>query len=119
MTAAASDLSVAVGKTAKSAARKTRTVARWPIPGYSRWGLYVQAIFIISALVWFAYKPHWALSSKIQAASAAASSGQNQAAGNILNAFLNQLSAQAGKHVTGVAPQILLEDAESLISQVQ
>jgi hypothetical protein len=59
-----------------------------------------------------------ALSSKIQAASSAASSGQNQAAGNILHAFVNQLSAQTGKHVTGVAPQILSEDADSLISQL-
>jgi hypothetical protein len=59
-----------------------------------------------------------ALTSKIQAASSAANSGQNQAARNILNAFLNQLSAQTGKHITGAAPQILLEDASSLISQL-
>jgi hypothetical protein len=59
-----------------------------------------------------------ALSSKIQAASSAASSGQNQTAGNVLNAFLNQLNAQTGKHITGVAPQVLLEDANSVISQL-
>ena len=59
-----------------------------------------------------------ALSSKIQAASSAASSGQNQAARNILNAFLNQLNAQTGKHITNVAPQVLVEDADSLISQL-
>ena len=57
----ARELSIAVGKTAKSVARKAGAVARWPIPGYSRWGLYFQAIFIIGALVWFAYKPHWAV----------------------------------------------------------
>lgn len=57
----ARELSIAVGKAAKSAARKLRAVPRWPIPHYSRWGLYPQAIFIICALVWFAYKPHWAV----------------------------------------------------------
>ena len=57
----ARELSIAVGNTAKSVARKARAVARWPIPGYSRLGLYAQAIFIICALVWFAYKPHWAV----------------------------------------------------------
>jgi hypothetical protein len=59
-----------------------------------------------------------ALASKIQAASSAASSGQTQAAGNILNAFQHQLSAQSGKHITGVATQVLQEDADSLISQL-
>jgi hypothetical protein len=59
-----------------------------------------------------------ALTSKIQAASSAASSGQNQTAANILGAFQNQISAQTGKHITGVAPQVLLEDADALISQL-
>jgi Putative Ig domain/FIMAH domain/Peptidase_C39 like family len=59
-----------------------------------------------------------ALSSTIQAASSAASGGQNQAARNILNAFLSQVNAQTGQHITGAAPQILSEDADSLVSQL-
>lgn len=59
-----------------------------------------------------------ALTSKIQAAQSAATTGQRQTAINILGAFENQLSAQTGKHVIGVAPQVLQEDAASLISQI-
>jgi hypothetical protein len=60
-----------------------------------------------------------ALTEKINAAQAAANAGQNQTAVSILNAFNNQLSAQAGKHINGIAPQVLQEDANSLISQLQ
>jgi hypothetical protein len=36
---------------------------------------------------------------------------------NALNAFINEVNAQSGKHITGTVPQILLQDAHSLISQ--
>lgn len=58
-----------------------------------------------------------ALSSKIQAAQSAAAAGQYQTAVNILGAFENQVHAQTGKHITGIAPQVFLADATSLISQ--
>jgi hypothetical protein len=56
-----SELSITVEEIAKSAAGKARAVALWTVPHYSRLGLYFQAIFIICTLVWFAYKPHWAV----------------------------------------------------------
>jgi hypothetical protein len=59
-----------------------------------------------------------ALTSKIRAAQFAVSSGQNQTAKNILQAFQNEVSAQTDKHITGVAPQVFQEDADSLISQL-
>jgi len=53
------------------------------------------------------------LSQKIQAAQNAT----NPARANILNAFINAVSAQSGKHIIGVAVQVLLQDANSLLSQ--
>ncbi len=53
------------------------------------------------------------LSQKIQAAQTATGPARN----NILNAFKNDVNAQTGKHITGVAPQVLLQDADSLISR--
>jgi len=53
------------------------------------------------------------LSQKIQAAQAASGPARN----NTLNAFKNEVNAQTGKHLTGIAPQVLLQDADSLISQ--
>jgi hypothetical protein len=44
---------------AKAATRNGLLVARWPVPYYSRLGLYPQAIFIVGALIWFEYKPEW------------------------------------------------------------
>jgi hypothetical protein len=58
-----------------------------------------------------------ALSSKIEAAMSAALQRQGKTARNILNAFKNQVSAQDRKHITGVAAQILQEDADWLIRQ--
>jgi hypothetical protein len=58
------------------------------------------------------------LSSKINAAADAASRGQGGSAMNVLGAFQNDVGAQAGKHILGVAPQVLLEDANSLIGQL-
>jgi hypothetical protein len=36
---------------------------------------------------------------------------------NILNAFTNEVKAQAGKKITGLAVDVLLQDAASLIDQ--
>lgn len=59
-----------------------------------------------------------AFSAKINAASDAAARGDSATASNVLNAFKNQVSAQTGKHITGFAPQVLQEDADSLICQL-
>jgi hypothetical protein len=53
------------------------------------------------------------LSQKIEAAQKATWVARN----NILNAFKNEVNAQSSKHITGIAPQVLLQDADSLISQ--
>ena len=53
------------------------------------------------------------LSQKIHAAQDATVPARN----NILNAFKNEVTAQAGKHITGVAVQVLLQDANSLVGQ--
>jgi N-acetylneuraminic acid mutarotase len=50
------------------------------------------------------------LSSKIQAAQAQTGNARN----NILNAFINEVNAQAGKHITVVTVQVLLADASAL-----
>jgi hypothetical protein len=35
---------------------------------------------------------------------------------NLLNAFKNEVKAQSGEHITDIAAQLLLQDADSLIS---
>jgi hypothetical protein len=60
-----------------------------------------------------------ALAAKIQAAAGAAGRGEKQAAINNLDAFKNLVSAQASNHITGVVPQVLLEDADWLTSQLR
>jgi hypothetical protein len=60
-----------------------------------------------------------ALTSKVDAAQSAAAKGDNQTAVNILKAFQNQVNAQTGKHVNGIAPQVLNEDASSIALQLQ
>lgn len=57
------------------------------------------------------------LTHKIDAVSAAKSRGDLTAAKNILNAFKNELRAQAGRHIDALAAQILREDADSLLRQ--
>jgi hypothetical protein len=52
------------------------------------------------------------LSQEIQAAQSATGTTRN----NILSAFKSEVNAQAGKSITGIAPQVLLSDANSLIS---
>jgi len=60
-----------------------------------------------------------ALSRNINAASNAAAGGDKKNAEKILNDFINQVNAQAGKHLSGVAPQLLLADANCLLDQLQ
>jgi hypothetical protein len=50
------------------------------------------------------------LSQKIEAALAATGTTRS----NILNAFKNEVRALSGKHITGIAPQVLLQNADSL-----
>ena len=53
------------------------------------------------------------LSKKIEAATKAG----GLAKANILNAFINEVEAQSGKHIAGVAAQVLLQDAKALLGQ--
>jgi hypothetical protein len=57
------------------------------------------------------------LSKKIQNAQSAATQGDTKTATNVLGAFMNELNAQTGKHVQGDAATVLLQDADSLLSQ--
>ena len=60
-----------------------------------------------------------ALSSRISAASDAAAGGDKKTAEDFLNAFINQVNAQTGKHISGAAPQLLVTDANILLGQLQ
>ena len=60
-----------------------------------------------------------ALSSRISAASNAAAGGDKRTAEDFLNAFISQVHAQTGKHISGAAPQLLLTDATILLGQLQ
>jgi hypothetical protein len=60
-----------------------------------------------------------ALSSRISAASSAAAGGDKRTAEDFLNAFISQVHAQTGKHISGAAPQLLLTDATILLGQLQ
>ncbi len=53
------------------------------------------------------------LSQKIQAAQKNSQPARN----NELNAFINEVKAQAGKHISDSAVQVLLQDANSLLTQ--
>jgi len=59
------------------------------------------------------------LSSKITAASKAAAGGDKQTAEGFLKAFIKEVNAQTGKHISGAAPQLLLTDANRLLDQLQ
>ncbi len=59
------------------------------------------------------------LSSKITAASNAAAGGDKQTAEGFLKAFIKEVNAQTGKHISGAAPQLLLTDANRLLDQLQ
>ncbi len=54
-----------------------------------------------------------ALSSKIEAASAASDRRDYTSERNNLNAFIQQVNAQANKHIKGIAPEVLLADSDS------
>jgi hypothetical protein len=60
-----------------------------------------------------------ALSNKITAASSAAAGGDTERAENHLKAFITEVNAQTGKHISGAAPQLLLKDANTLLGQLQ
>jgi hypothetical protein len=53
------------------------------------------------------------LSQKIEAAQNAGGPARN----NILNALKNEVNAQMGKHITFFAAQVLLQDADSLLTR--
>ena len=59
------------------------------------------------------------LSNKITAASNAAAGGDKKTAEGFLNAFIKEVNAQTGKHISGAAPQLLLTDANRLLDQLQ
>jgi len=59
-----------------------------------------------------------ALSAKIREAASATAEHETNDAKEALNAFKHQVKAQTGKHITGIAPQVLQEDADSLISNL-
>ena len=60
-----------------------------------------------------------ALSSKIIAASNAAARDDKKTAEDFLKAFIKEVNAQTGRHISGAAPQLLLTDANSLLGQLQ
>lgn len=59
-----------------------------------------------------------ALTQKINEAASAVKEHESDDAREALNSFKHQVSTQSGKHITGVAPQVLLEDTDSLVSQI-
>ena len=60
-----------------------------------------------------------ALSSKIIAASNAVAEGDKKTAEHFLKAFILEVNAQTGEHISGAAPQLLLTDANILLGQLQ
>ncbi len=54
------------------------------------------------------------LSQKLNNANSATSNGNTTAAQNILNAFVNEVSAQTGKHIQSDAANLLIGDASSM-----
>jgi len=59
------------------------------------------------------------LTKKMENADAAYKRGQTGTAINILQAFINEVEAQKGKHIASTAADILIDDANSLIQQLQ
>jgi len=55
-----------------------------------------------------------ALSSKLTAAQTFITAGDNQTATNVLQAILNQLNAQSGKHINAWAASALITDTQAL-----
>ena len=52
---------------------------------------------------------------KLEAANAAMGRGQTQVAMNLLRAFINEVSAQSGKHITIDAANMLIADVNTLL----
>jgi 2',3'-cyclic-nucleotide 2'-phosphodiesterase (5'-nucleotidase family) len=59
-----------------------------------------------------------ALLSKLEAFQAGVSRGKNASAANVLQAFINQVTAQSGKHITAEAAALLIKDAEWIIAHL-
>gem|GEM_PF-1555279 len=59
------------------------------------------------------------LTKKIENADAAYKKGQINSSINLLQAFINEVEAQKGKHIASAAADILIDDANSLIKQLQ
>ncbi|WP_455286399.1 Ig domain-containing protein, partial [[Eubacterium] cellulosolvens] len=59
------------------------------------------------------------LISKLDAAKSQLDSGNTKAAANILQAFINHLEAQKGKHITDAAAQSLIDEALIILGQLQ
>jgi len=55
-----------------------------------------------------------ALTSKLSMAQSFISAGDNQTAVNILDALINQLNAQSGKHISASAASVLITDTQAL-----
>jgi hypothetical protein len=55
-----------------------------------------------------------ALTSKLSTAQSFISAGDNQTAVNILDALINQLNAQSGKHISASAATVLITDTQAL-----
>jgi len=55
-----------------------------------------------------------ALNAKLAAVQSDINSGDNRSAFNVLSAFINQVRAQSGKHITTSAASALIMDAQSL-----
>ena len=59
-----------------------------------------------------------ALLSKLEAFEAGVGRGKNNSAANVLQAFINQVTAQSGKHITTEAAALLIADAEWIIAHL-
>src|ERR1700740_752830 len=57
----ANEITLAAWRTVRRAARKVVSSSLWQVPHYSRWGMYPQALFLVVALIWFEYRPEWAI----------------------------------------------------------
>jgi len=56
---------------------------------------------------------------KLDAVQAALARGNTKAAMNVLTAFINEVNAQSGKHITPEAAMLLVTDAQWIIEQLQ
>jgi hypothetical protein len=59
------------------------------------------------------------LMQKLENAEAAFARGQDDSAVNMLNAFINEINAQRGKHIKAEAADMLISDAQAFIQKIQ